>query len=52
MIGDEGNVGLSAEFKSADPLTQKDILKDWIYELTQYYESFDIWGNPTKQEEA
>ena len=42
----QGYIGLPASFHDADPLFRKDMLKDWIYDLTVLYESFDIWGNP------
>jgi hypothetical protein len=35
MLDVEGSIGLSKEFKMADPTVQIDLLGDWIYELEQ-----------------
>ena len=35
MMEVTGSIGLSKEFKMADPTVQIDLLNDWIYELEQ-----------------
>lgn len=47
IINGEGKIILCHEFRNSDYLFQKDILKDWIHQLTEYYDSFDVFGNPT-----
>lgn len=33
----EGTATLSAEFETADEITQLDALRDWLYDLTEKY---------------
>lgn len=42
----EGTIGLSKEFKTADPVFQIDLLGDWIYELQQIREALMSQEHP------
>lgn len=41
-----GRITVPNGFKELDPMMRKDLLKCWISELQNLYDSFDTCGNP------